>query len=107
MTRIIDGKKIAANLRNKLKDEIIELKNKYNDVPGLAVVQIGDNAASSVYVKAKTKNALEVGIKIIDHHLEESTTQNQLLDLIKTLNNSYLKKVKNAKSINKKYLKKN
>ena len=88
MTTIIDGKKIAANLRNQLKDEIIQLKNKYDDVPGLAVVQIGNNAASSVYVKAKTKNAVEVGIKIIDHHLEESTTQNQLLDLITTLNNN-------------------
>ena len=87
MTIIIDGKKIAADLRNKLKNEIIELKNKYGDVPGLAVVQVGYVAASSVYVKAKTKNALEVGIKVIDHHLEESTTQDQLLDLIKTLNN--------------------
>ena len=87
MAIIIDGKKIAANIRNQLKNEIIKLKNKYGDVPGLAVVQVGNVAASSVYVKAKTKNALEVGIKIIDHHLEESTTQNQLLDLIKTLNN--------------------
>ena len=86
MTIIIDGKKIAADLRNKLKNEIIELKNTYGDVPGLAVVQVGYVAASSVYVKAKTKNALEVGIKVIDHHLEDSTTQNQLLDLIKTLN---------------------
>ena len=87
MTIIIDGKKIAANLRRQIKDEIIELKDKHEDVPGLAVVQVGNVAASSVYVKAKTKNALEVGIKVFDHHLEESTTQNQLLDLIKTLNN--------------------
>ena len=87
MTIIIDGKKIAANLRRQIKDEIIELKDKHGDVPGLAVVQVGNVAASSVYVKAKTKNALEVGIKVFDHHLEESTTQNQLLDFIKTLNN--------------------
>ena len=87
MAIIIDGKKIAADMRNQLKNEIIELKNKYDGVPGLAVVQVGNVVASSVYVKAKTKNALEVGIKIIDHHLEESTTQNQLLDLIKDLNN--------------------
>ena len=86
MTIIIDGKKIAANLRRQIKDEIIELKDKHEDVPGLAVVQVGNVAASSVYVKAKTKNALEVGIKVIDHLLEESTTQDQLLDLIKTLN---------------------
>ena len=87
MTIIIDGKKISADLRNQLKEEIVELKNKHGDVPGLAVVQVGNVTASTVYVKAKTKNALEVGIKVIDHHLEESTSQNQLLDLIKTLNN--------------------
>jgi methylenetetrahydrofolate dehydrogenase (NADP+)/methenyltetrahydrofolate cyclohydrolase len=87
MTIIIDGKKIAADLRNQIKEEIVELKNKHGDVPGLAVVQVGNVTASTVYVKAKTKNALEVGIKVIDHHLEESTTQNQLLDFIKTLNN--------------------
>jgi methylenetetrahydrofolate dehydrogenase (NADP+)/methenyltetrahydrofolate cyclohydrolase len=87
MTQIIDGKEIAQNLRNSLKKEISELKNKYNSVPGLAVVQIGSVAASSVYVKAKTKNANEVGIEVIDHHLEEATTQEQLLKLIDKLNN--------------------
>jgi len=87
MIKIIDGKEIAQNLRNSLKEEIINLKNKYNSVPGLAVVQIGNVAASSIYVKAKTKSAHEVGIQIIDHHLDENTTQNQLLELIKTLNN--------------------
>ena len=87
MTHIIDGKQIAQNLRNSLKEEIVGLKKKYNSTPGLAVVQVGNVAASSVYVKAKTKNANEVGIKVIDHHLDESTNQNQLLDLINTLNN--------------------
>ena len=87
MTQIINGKEIAKNLRNSLKKEIDELKNKYNSVPGLAVVQIGNVAASSVYVKAKTKSANEVGIEIIDHHLEEGTTQEQLLELIDSLNN--------------------
>jgi len=87
MAQIINGKEIAADLRNKLKGEIIQLKNKYGIVPGLAVVQVGNVAASSIYVKAKTKNAQEVGIEIIDHHLEESTSQKQLLKLIDTLNN--------------------
>tara|TARA_Y100000590_G_scaffold193376_1_gene219798 strand:- start:428 stop:1312 length:885 start_codon:yes stop_codon:yes gene_type:complete len=86
MTDIIDGKKIAQNLRNSLKKEINILKEKYNSVPGLAVVQIGNVAASSVYVKAKTKSAQEVGIEVIDHHLEESTTQESLLKLIDKLN---------------------
>ena len=86
MTKIINGKEIAQNLRESLKKEISELKNKYKLVPGLAVVQIGNVAASSVYVKAKTKSAHEVGIEIIDHHLDESTTQIQLLELINKLN---------------------
>lgn len=86
MTKIINGKEIAMNLRNKLKEEIDVLRKKYNAVPGLAVVQVGNVAASSVYVKAKTKNAKEVGIKVIDHHLEESVLQNDLLNLINKLN---------------------
>jgi len=86
MTLIIDGKKIAQNLRNSLQKEIGQLKSKYGKVPGLAVVQVGNVTASSVYVKAKTKSAQEVGIKIIDHHLEESITQIDLLNLIDKLN---------------------
>ena len=78
MTQIINGKEIAQDLRDKLKIEITKLKEKFNSVPGLAVVQIGNVAASSVYVKAKTKSAQEVGIEIIDHHLEENTTQEKL-----------------------------
>ena len=87
MTQIINGKEIAQNLRNSLKQEIDDLKVKYNSVPGLAVVQVGNVAASNVYVKAKTKSANEVGITVIDHHLEENTTQDNLLELIVNLNN--------------------
>ena len=87
MTHIINGKEIAQDLRNNLKKEISELKNKHGSVPGLAVVQVGDVVASSVYVKAKTKSAQEVGIKVIDHHVAESISQEELLKLINTLNN--------------------
>jgi len=87
MTTIIDGKEISKKLREDLNKEIKDLKNKYNAVPGLAVVQVGNVAASSVYVKAKTKSAQEVGIEIIDHHLEESISQDELLNLIEKLNN--------------------
>ncbi len=87
MSKKIDGKLIAENLRSNLKKQIIELKEKYNKVPGLAVVQVGNVAASSVYVKAKTKSALEVGIEVIDHHLENTTTQKELIALIESLNN--------------------
>jgi len=87
MTKIINGKEIAQNLRDSLKKEIIKLKEKYNSVPGLAVVQVGNVSASSVYVKAKSKSANEVGIEVFDHHLEELTTEDYLLNLIDKLNN--------------------
>ena len=86
MTIIIDGKEISKKLREDLNKEIKDLKKKYNAVPGLAVVQVGNVAASSVYVKAKTKSAQEVGIEVIDHHLEESISEDELLNLIEKLN---------------------
>jgi methylenetetrahydrofolate dehydrogenase (NADP+) / methenyltetrahydrofolate cyclohydrolase len=87
MSKIISGKEIAKDLRNKLKQEITDLKTKTGNVPGLAVVQVGNVAASSVYVKAKTKSAIEVGIEVIDHHLPEETTETELLRIVDTLNN--------------------
>ncbi len=86
MTKIISGKEIAQDLRNKLRQEISDLKIKIGSVPGLAVVQVGDVAASSVYVKAKTKSAIEVGIEVIDHHLPEETTEQELLKIVDNLN---------------------
>ena len=88
MTHILDGKKIAQKLKDKLKIEIENLKFKFNRVPGLAVIQVGNVSASSVYVKAKTKAAKEVGINVIDHHLEETINQNDLINLINQLNNN-------------------
>jgi len=87
MTKLINGKEIAQNLRNKLKKEIDNLRAKTGKVPGLAVVQVGSVAASSVYVKAKTKSAKEVGIEVIDHHLKEETSEKELLQLVMNLNN--------------------
>ena len=89
MTNIINGKDIAKNLRNELKNEIDNLKIKIGKIPGLAVVQVGNVAASSVYVKAKTKSAKEVGIEVFDHHLPDEITQEDLLKLVNTLNNQY------------------
>ena len=87
MTHILDGKKVAQKLKDSLKTEIEDLKNKFQRVPGLAVIQVGEVAASSVYVKAKTKAAKEVGIKVFDHYLAGSISQQELLDLINNLNN--------------------
>ena len=86
MNKIIDGKKLAQKLKNSLKIEIESIKNKFNLVPGLAVVQVGNVAASSVYVKAKTKAAKEVGIRVFDYHLKDNIEQKDLLDLINQLN---------------------
>ena len=86
MAQLIDGKKVAQKLKDKLKIEIESLKSRFNRVPGLAVVQVGNVAASSVYVKAKTKAAKEVGINVFDHHLEETTNQDKLINLINQLN---------------------
>jgi len=86
MTTVIDGKKIAQNLRSDLADKINQLSKKIGKVPGLAVVQVGNVAASSVYVKAKTKSAKEVGINVIDYHLPKETTQEKLLNIINSLN---------------------
>ena len=87
MTKLINDKEIAQNLRNDLKKEIDNLRSKTGKVPGLAVVQVGNVAASSVYVKAKTKSAKEVGIEVIDHHLEENISEKELLKLVMNLNN--------------------
>jgi len=88
MPQILDGKKVAQKLKDQLKFEIENIKLKFNRVPGLAVVQVGNVTASSVYVKAKTKAAKEVGINVIDHHLKEATNQNDLINLIIKLNNN-------------------
>ena len=60
---IIDGKKEAAVLRDKIKKEIESIKLKINKVPGLTVILIGDFAPSEIYVRNKEKNSKEVGIK--------------------------------------------
>ena len=86
MNKIIDGKKIAQRLKDTLKIEIKNIKEKFKLVPGLAVIQVGNVAASSVYVKAKTKAAKEVGIRVFDYHLENNTSQKELLELIDKLN---------------------
>ena len=88
MTIILNGKKVAQKLKDNLRIEIEKLKSKFNRVPGLAVVQVGNFAASNVYVKAKTKAAKEVGINVIDHHLEETTNQGELINLINQLNDN-------------------
>ena len=86
MAEIIDGKELAKNIREKLKDEVIELKNA--DInPKLAVIMVGDDKASKVYVKNKSKACEEVGIEYEEYLLPEDTRMEELLELIEKLNN--------------------
>lgn len=85
MAIIIDGKALAKKIRENLKIECEELKEK-GIIPKLAVIMVGDNPASKVYVRNKSKACNEVGIEYKEYLLEEDTTQKELLDLIKSLN---------------------
>ena len=86
MSQIIDGKELAKNIRLKLKDEVIELKNA--DIhPKLAVIMVGDDKASKVYVKNKSKACEDVGIAYEEYLLPAETKMEELLELIEKLNN--------------------
>ena len=85
MTRVLDGKAIAAKVRGEIAARAAALRAR-GVVPGLAVVLVGDDPASAVYVRSKTKDAREVGIEAFDHKLPAETTQRELLDLIGRLN---------------------
>ena len=83
---LIDGKKAAAELREELKQEVSELKNKYNKVPGLTVILIGELAPSKIYVKNKEKSATEVGLKSEVIRYPENVEEKTVLDKIDELN---------------------
>ena len=84
---LIDGKKIASELREDLKKEVSELKKKFNKVPGLTVILIGDLTPSQIYVRNKEKSANEVGLKseVIKYpdNVEEKTVLNKIQELNK------------------------
>jgi methylenetetrahydrofolate dehydrogenase (NADP+)/methenyltetrahydrofolate cyclohydrolase len=82
---IIDGKAIAARVRAEVARDVKELRAR-GVVPGLTVVRVGEDPASAIYVRGKRKACEEVGIHSAEHHLQASTTQRQLLDLVEQLN---------------------
>ena len=84
---LIDGKKAAAELREDLKKEVLQLKSKYNTVPGLTVILIGELAPSKIYVKNKEKSAIEVGLKSEVIRYPETVDEKTVLNKIKELNN--------------------
>ena len=84
--KLIDGKKIAAELREELKKEVLSLKAKHNKIPGLTVILIGDMAPSQIYVRMKEKAANEVGLKSEVIKYPESVEEKTVLDKIDELN---------------------
>ena len=83
---LIDGKKIAAELREELKKEVSNLKDKHNKVPGLTVILIGDFKPSQIYVRNKEKSAKEVGLKSEILKYPDSVEEKVILDKIEELN---------------------
>jgi len=85
---IIDGKKVAADLRGKLKKKVTELKSTYNVVPGLTVILVGEDPPSKIYVRNKEKSAIEVGINSEVIRYPENVEEKVVLNKIKELNNN-------------------
>jgi methylenetetrahydrofolate dehydrogenase (NADP+)/methenyltetrahydrofolate cyclohydrolase len=84
--RIIDGKAFAEGLRGRVAARVAELKARHGFAPGLAVVLVGEDPASQVYVRNKAKQTLEVGMASFEHKLSRETSQADLLALVKRLN---------------------
>lgn len=85
MYKIIDGKAIASNMRSEIRNNVSAFKEKYEKEIGLAVVLVGQNSASLVYVRNKIKACEEVGIKSYAYYLPENSTQNSVEELIADL----------------------
>ena len=83
--QIIDGKKLAQEIRNELKERVAKITSEHR-TPALAVVLVGNNPASQVYVRNKIKACQEVGITSVEKRLSEETTEQELLKLIDELN---------------------
>jgi len=84
--RIIDGKAIAAELRALVAAEVQRLAREHRVEPGLAVVLVGENPASAVYVRNKSKQTVEAGMRSFDHRLPETVSEAELLALVGKLN---------------------
>ncbi len=86
MTEIIDGKAFAAELRARVATAVSSLESSHGLIPGLAVVLVGEDPASEVYVRNKGKQTVEVGMASFEHRLSDQTTEGELLVLIDQLN---------------------
>ncbi|MBT6296415.1 MAG: bifunctional methylenetetrahydrofolate dehydrogenase/methenyltetrahydrofolate cyclohydrolase FolD [Nitrospina sp.] len=85
---LIDGKKVSGQIRNRLAEEVQELKKKTGKTPGLATVLVGDDPASAVYVRNKNKICGELGFQSFEQKLSADTSEEQLLQLVGELNSN-------------------
>jgi methylenetetrahydrofolate dehydrogenase (NADP+)/methenyltetrahydrofolate cyclohydrolase len=85
--QIIDGKEFAANVRNQVAEHVVRLKADHGIIPGLAVVLVGEDPASQVYVHSKGKLTVEVGMNSVEHKLDVNTSETDLLAVVDQLNN--------------------
>jgi methylenetetrahydrofolate dehydrogenase (NADP+)/methenyltetrahydrofolate cyclohydrolase len=83
---ILDGNRVAAEIRREVAAEVASLASEYNVTPCLAVVRVGDDAASEVYVRNKVKTSSELGLRSEHHELAADVTADELLALVATLN---------------------
>lgn len=84
--KILDGKALAEQIKTELKEKVKTIKAQINRAPGIAVVLVGDNPASQVYVKSKLKMAEDIGIEAFSYYMEANTTEFSLLEQIDMLN---------------------
>ncbi|WP_170465559.1 bifunctional methylenetetrahydrofolate dehydrogenase/methenyltetrahydrofolate cyclohydrolase FolD [Ruegeria arenilitoris] len=87
VAQVIDGKAFAAKVRAQVADQVAKLKEENGITPGLAVVLVGEDPASQVYVRSKGKQTVEVGMNSYEHKLDADTSEDDLLALIDKLNN--------------------
>ncbi|NOD77111.1 MULTISPECIES: bifunctional methylenetetrahydrofolate dehydrogenase/methenyltetrahydrofolate cyclohydrolase FolD [unclassified Ruegeria] len=87
VAQVIDGKAFAAKVRAQVADQVAKLKEENGITPGLAVVLVGEDPASQVYVRSKGKQTVEVGMNSYEHKLDAETSEEDLLALIDKLNN--------------------
>lgn len=86
MTKLIDGKAFAAKVRGQVGEQVARLQADHGITPGLAVVLVGEDPASQVYVRNKGKQTVEAGMKSVEHKLDADTSQADLLALVAALN---------------------
>jgi len=86
VSKVIDGKAFAASVRAEVGDKVAKLKSQHGIVPGLAVVLVGEDPASQVYVRNKGKQTVEAGMQSFEHKLPDTTSQDKLMQLIDQLN---------------------